>query len=319
MFKPSDEFIKRLIRYYKTHVDADCLPIWTGAYASLREYLVNENITAIRQKLDTLYIDDLWGIDYNQINSWKLPPYDLCFDECLSVISRELNIAHTSREDIIQQLEIITNTSLYIDEYPHRPTIQVKDRKIPLRYLVSYYMAHCLSQHFKEIPTDILEIGAGAGYFAYHFTRNNSTKYHIIDLPVISIIQSYIYATMVGEDRVWFHSEPKSDTSYLHIYSPESIVDLTTKIDCLINHNSFPEIPRHVQSKYLQKVKELLKPSGFFYSVNWEPYNSDQTPIKISCMDTGFTTLSRRLFPLENKVHTSETPDFFEEVYILTL
>lgn len=315
MFKPSDEFIKRLIQYYKTHVDADCLPIWTNSYSHLRKALDEEDINSTRNILESVYINDLWGIDYNQKNDWKLPPYEFCFDECLSVIASELGIVDSSREIIIQQLELITGTYLDIDEFPHRPTIKVEDRDIPLRYVVSYYMAYSILQHTTQIPTDILEIGAGVGYFAYYFTKNSLSKYHIIDLPVISIIQSYIYATMMGEERVWFHGEPHSDTTRLHIYSPKSISDLNVKIDFLINHNSFPEIPRHVQSKYLQKVKDLLKPDGFFYSVNWEPHNSDQTPTKIACIDNGFTNISRRLFPLENKVHTPETPDFFEEVY----
>jgi len=163
-------------------------------------------------------------------------------------------------------------------------------------------------------PNKGLEIGAGTGYLAYLFTKfYPNSKYYIVDLPIISIIQSYIYAVMVGENTIWFHGEPESDANLL-IYSPDTLCQLEETIDVVLNHNSFPEIPPQVQSQYLNKIKGLFSSNSFFYSVNWEPKGFDQTPTINACSNNGFERISRRHFVLEGKVHESET-EYFEEIY----
>lgn len=313
--QPSDQFIKRLVSYYKTHTDSDCLPIWTGVYGSLRQWLVNEDIGSIRTKLNSIYIDDLWGIDYNQINSWNIRPYDVCFDVCLKIIESELGITHVSRENTIRQLEEIVGIDLNMPYFPNRPFIRVGDRAIPLRLLVCYYIFLCLKKRLNDDPKNVWEIGAGTGYFPYLFTQKYpSIKYNIVDLPVISVIQSYVYATMVGEDKIWFHGEDKTDAQ-LRIFAPGTINDIEGKIDVALNLNSFPEIPKTAQSFYLNRMKELLTDEGFFYSLNWEPIGIDQTPASVACPENGFKNIHRRLFPVESEVHPSTSIQFFEEIY----
>lgn len=312
---PSKEFVLRQIKYFKSHTAGECLPIWDGPYKSLTDNLNQENVDAIITKLESLYIDDLWGLDYNQQNSWQLPPYEICFNECLKVICDELKIdVNRPAEIIIENIESIIGFSLNVTVYPHRPTIDIGHRHIPLRSLVCYYILYCILKYSKTIPQNILEIGAGTGYFPYLFNSNFKGKYNIIDLPIISVIQTFIYATMVGEDKVWFHGELKNQTANLFIYSPDSINDLTESVDLVLNHNSFPEMPSFVQSKYLNKIRELLTSNGFFYSVNWEPTGFNQTPTAIACSSNNFECKHRRLFPLESKVHVGDTP-FFEEIY----
>ena len=318
---PSNDFIKRLIQYYKTHDTGNCLPIWTGPYHSLRKFLSEENIAEIRNKLNTIYIDDLWGLDYNQINSWHLPPYEVCFDKCLNTISSELSlipctlpISDAHRLEIIKNIEKIENLDIKIPNFPNRPTHKVGDRDIPLRFLVCYHIFYCMRNNLKSVPKIGMEIGAGTGYLAYLFTKFYPTsKYYIIDLPIISVIQTYIYAFMNGEDKVWFHGEKENEAN-LKIYSPDVIDDIKVSVDFVINHNSFPEIPRDVQAKYLNKMKNIFNIDSFFYSVNWEPKGSDQTPTNIACEDNGFIRTHRRYFALEGKVHESEI-EYFEELY----
>lgn len=308
---PSDTFIKRLVSYYKTHTELSCLPLWTGTYADLREYLTKEDVGLIRKKLDELYISDLWGIDYNQKNDWNLPPYETCFDTCLKTIAYEMGI---SKESVIEQLEYITNLKLDIPEYPHRPVIKVGDRNIPLRLLVCYYAFYGLMKNFKTVPKQALEIGAGTGYFPYLFCRRYpELKYNIIDLPVISVLQTYIYASMVGEDKIWFHGEPKSDAE-LRIYSPDAIDDIEVGVDVALNLNSFPEIPPDIQSKYLALIRKILTPDGFFYSINWEP-TEGQRAVTVACDESKFTKTHRRNFPVESNVHHGGNIPFFEEIY----
>jgi len=313
--RPSDEFVKRLIKYYKNHTDDSCLPIWTGAYGPLRKFLLNEDVEEIHKKFDNIYIDDLWGMDYNQKNSWHLPPYDSCFNRCLSTASNELKFHHESKEKSVEKLEEITGLQFDIPEYPNRPVTKVGNRNIPLRFAVCYYIFHCLNTYLQIIPSSVLEIGAGTGYFPYLFIKKYpSITYNIIDLPVISVIQTYIYATMVGEDSIWFHGEPKTNAA-LRIYSPVDTDDIEGPIDLALNHNSFPEIPRGVQSKYLKLMEKLFSTDAFFYSVNWEPDRSDQTPVHIACKESKFKNVHRRIFPMESNVHVSSSISFFEEIY----
>jgi putative sugar O-methyltransferase len=172
-----------------------------------------------------------------------------------------------------------------------------------------------LRKHLNEVPQNVLEIGAGTGYFPYLFSQKYpNVKYNIVDLPVISVIQSYIYATMVGEDKIWFHGEDKTDAQ-LRIFAPGTINDIEGKIDVVLNLNSFPEIPSGAQSAYLNRMRELLTDKGFFYSVNWEPQGLDQTPVKIACSNNGFKNTYRRIFPVESEVHPSTSIEFFEEIY----
>lgn len=312
--KPSEQFVKRLISYYKTHTDSECLPIWTGVYGPLREWLTNEDIPAIQKKMETLYIDDLWGIDYNQQNSWKLRPYEQCFDSCLSIIAEDMDIKYESREHVISELERLLETELNIPEYPNRPTINVGKRRIPLRFLVCYFIFLRLHHHIRTAPKNVLEIGAGTGYFPYLFlTKYPSTKYNIVDLPIISVMQTYIYATMVGENNIWFHGEPKTDAQ-LRIFAPNTINDIEPGIDLTLNLNSFPEIPRSAQSAYLYRMREIMTDKGVFYSVNWEPAGIDQTPVVVACNNNGFQNIFRQKFPVESQVHSSPI-DFFEEIY----
>ncbi len=315
---PSDRFIRRLITYYKTHTEVSCLPIWTGTYSHLRELIDKEDINGLRSKLDTLYIDDLWGLDYNQQNSWKLPPYESCFNMCIDTMASELKFYNESSEKTVEQLEKITGLRFDIPEYPHRPVIKIGDRNIPLRFAVCYYIFHCLTTYLENEPDRVLEIGAGTGYFPYLFTQKyQNVKYNIIDLPIISVIQSYIYATMVGEDKVWFHGEIQNEEANLRIYAPDAIDEIEGLIDVALNHNSFPEIPQDAQAKYLEKMKQLFTPKGFFYSVNWEPHNSDQTPVPVACAKNGLTNISRRIFPIESFVHEQTSITFYEEIYKL--
>jgi len=317
-FSPSNQFIHRLIHYYKTHTEVSCLPIWTGTYTHLRELIDKEDIVGLRSKLDTLYIDDLWGLDYNQQNSWKLPPYESCFNMCIDTMASELKFYNESNEKTVEHLEKLTSLRFDIPEYPHRPVIKVGDRNIPLRFAVSYYIFHCLTSHLEWEPNRILEIGAGTGYFPYLFTQKYpGIKYNIIDLPIISVIQTYIYATMVGEDKIWFHGEPHNENAHLRIYAPGAIDEIEGLLDVALNHNSFPEIPQDAQAKYLEKIKQLLTLSGFFYSVNWEPHNNDQTPVPVACAKNGLTSVSRRIFPIESFVHEQQSITFYEEIYKL--
>jgi putative sugar O-methyltransferase len=200
--------------------------------------------------------------------------------------------------------------------FPKRPVIQISDRNIPLRFVICYYLLHCLRNHLKTKPYKVLEIGAGTGYIPYLFIRHYPhIKYYIIDLTAMSIMQTYIYATMVGEDNIWFHGEPKSDTASLYIYSPDSINEFNEPLCVVISHNSFIEFPRHVQAVYLNKMKQLLKPDGFFYSINWESDEAGQTSVINACNSNGFTRTYRKTFFLESQMHPDPSIPYFEEIY----
>ena len=120
--------------------------------------------------------------------------------------------------------------------------------------------------------------------------------------------------SMMGEDKIWFHGELQTDAD-LRIYSPDVIDEIEGLLDVALNHNSFPEIPKDAQSRYLEKMKQLFAPKGFFYSVNWEPEGIDQTPVPIACKTSGMTHIYRKQCPIESHVHSNPSIPFYEEIY----
>jgi SAM-dependent methyltransferase len=279
--------------------------------------LEDGDVEAIHNKLNNMYVDELWGVDHTTANFEGLISDDVVFDNCLKVISSNLNIRNELREKTVEEIENITGMQMDIPLFSKRPVIHVGNRNIPLRFVICYYILHRLRNNLKTKPYNALEIGAGVGYIPYLFIRHYPhIKYYIIDLTAMSVMQTYIYATMVGEDNIWFHGEPKSDTTSLHIYSPDSINELNEQMSVVISHNSFVEFPQHVQSIYLNKMKQILKPDGFFYSINWEPHGAaGQTSVIEACNSNGFTRTYRKTFFLESQMHPDPSIPYFEEIY----
>ena len=312
----TDDFLRRVMSYYKTHTTNDIIPMWRNvlsAFTPLQRAIYADDIHEVRNILSNIYNGVmLWGIDFR---------YDAIEDEngyrqrTLKAIQNLANDCMMPCEEvtdeIISTLESKCGCQLNCPIYPNRPVIQIGNRSIPCRFVTSVHLLYKLRQHINQ-PKEVLEIGAGAGYIAYLFRiYYPQVKYHIIDLPMISVFQSCVYATMVGEDNIWFNGEPKNSDAKLYIYSPNDTHNISDKsIDFCVNHNSFPEIPQSIQIQYLNEIRRVLVDKGFFYSVNWEPEEKkDQTPTYVSCKKLSFVRSHRALFMGEDGY------SYYEELY----
>jgi hypothetical protein len=223
-----------------------------------------------------------------------------------------LNIQNGISEETINELEKISGISLECNFYPNRLVMIIGNKKVSCRHVTSVQCVYKLKPYIKQAPTDIFEIGAGCGYISRIFMNMYpAAKYHILDLPTVSVIQSYIYAATANEQDVWFYGEPQTPNSRLHIYHSDSDIDVP--FDFVVNHNSFTEIPAESQQKYLKMIKKNLKSGGFFGSVNHEMcVSSGHIPTTTACLSGGFKPIVKEPFNGDFEWEAGPSPYLFE-------
>jgi len=128
---------------------------------------------------------------------------------------------------------------------------------------------------YKKKTKIVVEIGGGYGNFANKFkSLRKSTKYIIIDLPEVLLLQHYYLLEM--------------DTSYKIINLIDNSIDINVEnddfdflllpfniyqkykfpIDIIINKRSLGEMPRDVLNDYFKWIQINLNDKGLFYIVN---------------------------------------------------
>jgi len=133
---------------------------------------------------------------------------------------------------------------------------------------------------------DIVEIGAGFGGVArcvMNQFATGVTRYTIVDLPQINVIQAYFLASTLGSERVVLagESEPRNAGPVVRIWPTRYALERLREqqFDVLLNEDSLPEIPRPAGERYLQVFAQGLK--GFFLSINQEsesPVGGERQP-----------------------------------------
>ena len=113
----------------------------------------------------------------------------------------------------------------------------------------------------------IVEIGGGYGGMCYWFLllRPDVTRYTIVDLPIMNVLQGYFLAQTLGSATVSFFGEPPAQVTLV----PDSeLAEVATPFDILVNQDSMPEMPHETMLSYLAWARSNC--SGFFYSYNQE-------------------------------------------------
>jgi len=324
---PSDNFIHRLINYYDfENKKIETTKIWTDLlvnFNNLHITLFNEDVESVREVLNNIYLSNsLWGIDWHQPHE-LIKDYNNILNKTIFNICKDLqiDISENITQDVLLKIEEKTGYSLDFPEFPNRPDIKYYGKNLTARYITCLQVVHHLNKHIKETPKQILEIGAGTGYITYLLGISYpKIKYHIIDLPLISIIHAYIYATRNGEDTICFVNEKEDPNKNLFIYGPNCYEPLLNqKIDLSINHNSFPEISKNYQQKYLELMKKTFTEKSFFFSLNWEPSSEiDQYHTCNACQDAGFKRIYREHFKGDGEWNwRQDFHPYYEEVFIL--
>jgi hypothetical protein len=114
----------------------------------------------------------------------------------------------------------------------------------------------------------VVEIGAGFGGTAFWLMQMREvSRYTLIDLPLVNVLQGYFLAKVLGEGAVSLQGEAAAGVSVL----PAQALLSVGKVDVLINQNSMPEMPESVVDGYLTWARRHV--GGLFFSYNQEAYS----------------------------------------------
>ncbi len=152
--------------------------------------------------------------------------------------------------------------------------LAVEDRLITLEAPEQIYTAGRIDQaictHLHSLTGDapaLVEIGGGYGGLCYWLlrTRPDVTRYTIVDLPIMGVLQGYFLAQALGSDAVSFLGEPPA---LVTLVPDSALAEVQVPFQVLVNQDSMPEMPHETMLSYLEWGREHCH--GFFYSYNQE-------------------------------------------------
>jgi hypothetical protein len=139
------------------------------------------------------------------------------------------------------------------------------------RDLLSLYAALRLKEISADLALDhpsICEIGAGLGGAAFYAIGLGLTRYTLIDLPLINVLQGYYLLSALPETSVCLYGEPSQANETVHVLPPWSFSQPGVKYDLLFNQGSFPEMHEDYAIGYLQQARKNVMRA--FFSINQE-------------------------------------------------
>jgi hypothetical protein len=113
----------------------------------------------------------------------------------------------------------------------------------------------------------VVEIGGGYGAMAQWFLRGKikPSRYTIVDLPIVGVLQGYFLSKVLGESDVSLYGE---DLARVVLMPNTALADVETPCDLLVNKDSMPEMPQDAVLEYLEWAREGCR--GIFFSCNQE-------------------------------------------------
>lgn len=114
------------------------------------------------------------------------------------------------------------------------------------------------------------EIGAGIGKVAYWSWQMGIKDYSIFDLPYISVISAFYLIKSLSPNAVLLYGEESNDSKNVIKIFPSWYFKNPnrTKIDVILNQDSFPEIDDSIVLDYLTTMKKTG--IEYFLSINQE-------------------------------------------------
>ncbi|MFL9671423.1 putative sugar O-methyltransferase [Pseudomonas marginalis] len=123
-------------------------------------------------------------------------------------------------------------------------------------------------------PLRIVEIGGGYGGTCYWLRKLMGTRiarYAIVDLPEVSLVQSYFLGSAVAESLVLDGESISGVASPIQLVPHFELEKIDFQPNILINQDSMPEMPESEVDRYLSWGSRSLK--GLFISFNQEAYS----------------------------------------------
>ncbi len=252
--------------------------IWRGMetalYQPLRVLLEARNSVGLRAYLESLYLAPVvGGLD----NPYPRPEQETGFRACwndellktavaLGVLPQfhpgQGNALTLKHDSLICAVETVIGGELDHPGGGHVPGCFVGKRFIPIKLLEAVRLWWGVQMLIDDDqPCAILEVGAGCGFLAYAFTRYSSASYHIIDLPLVAVIQRFLLASV------------QSRTVCCGLEKPDFTFQL------VLNQNSLPEFPADAAHEMISYVDAHTAPGALFFSVNHESMVDGQSRV----------------------------------------
>lgn len=321
----SSAFYNRLLEFYskQPRYESNSTHIWKEMHRlilfPLHNALEARNATALEDVLSNLYRREcVGGIDIpNQLPEgaesfsgyWR----EACIGAAIALgvipaLSPEqpFEPPKLDHNELLDRMDMVAGGPLSWPVGGKTPAVHSRDRWCP--YKIFDAVTICVSARRRGFPLtcagDSLEIGPGVGCVSGMMARLGMVgRCHVIDLPVMAVMQAYLFSTVFGEDKVALSGENyNSAIAVVHgLYRPK------VKFDVIVNVNSFPEIPKDKAIEYMDMIASQLQPNGFFLSINHESNRGDQN----------------RVFDLAKKLKLRQRspwwtrPGYVEEVYTL--
>lgn len=137
--------------------------------------------------------------------------------------------------------------------------------------LLTGQVASLLYRHLGKVPEHVLEIGAGLGFLGVILNRWGTKSYTDVDLPTNAIAAAFFLSRVCGANSIRFYHEPKTQPRFAnYLPSTDCREILWHQYDVIVNVNSWPEIPIHMQDSYLDYAVRCLALDGVLVSLNHE-------------------------------------------------
>ena len=157
----------------------------------------------------------------------------------------------------------------------------------------------------------VVEIGGGYGATCYWFLRRHAavSRYLVIDLPIVNVLQGYFLSWALGHSTVSLFGEEEAKVA---VMPSTALSAIDAPYDVLVNKDSMPEMPQSAVSDYLQWARSTC--TGILFSLNQEsaaPFLGERQGLVREAIERtgGFSRLRRD--------HSWVRPGYVEEIYAI--
>lgn len=186
---------------------------------------------------------------------------------------KEYNIDYNNEEkDELNKRKTELLTIMENDKLLYLEKIGSPRRYHELNFDDLYHIYSCWQiKNFEKDFKYIVEIGGGYGNLANRIKKEfKKTKYIIIDLPEVLLIQYYYLINCNNNYKIKIFDEnfnQEDDFDFLLVPFFE-LNKLNIKIDLVISNRALGEMPKEVLNNYIIWIQKYLKIKGLFYTIN---------------------------------------------------
>lgn len=310
----SPDFIRRLIDFYQRQPVPNVTHIWKSVSEKYHVDLINaldsSDLGKTQTVLENIFSNDLiFGLGWSQIIAESYPDlWRTSLQDKLERLAKSIGVLRYKNpgqpEENVAPPDFSWLLNMCDREFDKSIDLKgrgfgesINDRCISVELLEYLAIKRCAELQNKDL-NNWFEIGAGLGTLG-RLVNHYSTS----DLPICSVIHSYLIATSKGESNVWLSGEDYQNQP-VRIYGVNPPSDLI--FDVVINQNSMPEMPVDTMVGYLKWINDHLSPDGFFLSINHESHRGGQVSVN-EC--------AKRIMSLTHRSEWCMMPGYVEEIW----